>query len=301
MKKIQNPKILKNQTGYTKSIPNEYFINSNHRGKVTKIKYSSKDYATNSKNIIKEAYVYMPYGYDENNKNIKYNIIYLMHGWTMTAEHYIYKCNIITLLDNMIQKKIIEPLILVSATFDAENKPQDFGLSVKELKVFHKDFRENLIYAVETKYNTYANRSKKIQDYINSREHRAFGGFSLGSVTTWHQFIFNHDLIKYYLPMSGSCWYFGGFADYYPVETCDYFEKMIKENSLDKKGYFIYATTGLYDGIKHQMDVQMKEMLKRKKIFTIDKVVYFYKFDGYHDLKAVEEYLYNALPFFFID
>ena len=301
MKKIQNPKLLKNQTGYTKSIPNEYFINSNHRGKVTKIKYSSKDYATNSKNIIKEAYVYTPYGYDENNKNIKYNIIYLMHGWTMTAEHYIYKCNIITLLDNMIQKKIIEPLILVSATFDAENKPQDFGLSVKELKVFHKDFRENLIYAVETKYNTYANRSKNIQDYINSREHRAFGGFSLGSVTTWHQFIFNHDLIKYYLPMSGSCWYFGGFADYYPVETCDYFEKMIKENSLDKKGYFIYATTGLYDGIKHQMDVQMKEMLKRKKIFTIDKVVYFYKFDGYHDLKAVEEYLYNALPFFFID
>ncbi len=301
MKKIQNPKILKNQTGYTKSIPNEYFINSNHRGKVTKIKYSSKDYATNSKNIIKEAYVYTPYGYDENNKNIKYNIIYLMHGWTMTAEHYIFKCNIITLLDNMIQKKIIEPLILVSATFDAENKPQDFGLSVKELKVFHKDFRENLIYAVETKYNTYANRSKNIQDYINSREHRAFGGFSLGSVTTWHQFIFNHDLIKYYLPMSGSCWYFGGFADYYPVETCDYFEKMIKENSLDKKGYFIYATTGLYDGIKHQMDVQMKEMLKRKKIFTIDKVVYFYKFDGYHDLKAVEEYLYNALPFFFID
>ena len=219
----------------------------------------------------------------------------------MTAEHYIYKCNIITLLDNMIQKKIIEPLILVSATFDAENKPQDFGLSVKELKVFHKDFRENLLYAVETKYNTYANRSKNIQDYINSREHRAFGGLSLGSVTTWHQFIFNHDLIKYYLPMSGSCWYFGGFADYYPVETCDYFEKMIKENSLDKKGYFIYATTGLYDGIKHQMDVQMKEMLKRKKIFTIDKVVYFYKFDGYHDLKAVEEYLYNALPFFFID
>ena len=301
MKKIQNPKILKNQTGYTKSIPNEYFINSNHRGKVTKIKYSSKDYATNSKNIIKEAYVYTPYGYDENNKNIKYNIIYLMHGWTMTAEHYIFKCNIITLLDNMIQKKIIEPLILVSATFDAENKPKDFGLSVKELKVFHKDFRENLIYAVETKYNTYANRSKNIQDYINSREHRAFGGFSLGSVTTWHQFIFNHDLIKYYLPMSGSCWYFGGFADYYPVETCDYFEKMIKENSLDKKGYFIYATTGLYDGIKHQMDVQMEEMLKRKKIFTIDKVVYFYKFDGYHDLKAVEEYLYNALPFFFID
>ena len=131
-----------------------------------------------------------------------------MHGWTMTAEHYIFKCEIITILDNMIEKKLIEPLILVSATFDSENKPQDFGLSVKELRVFHKDFRENLIYAVETKYNTYSNRSKNIQDYINSRNHRAFGGFSLGSVTTWHQFVFNNDIIKYYLPMSGSCWYY---------------------------------------------------------------------------------------------
>ena len=299
MEKMRNYKILKSQTGYTKNIPSENFINSYHKGKIIKIKYPSKDYIKNSKNIIKEAYVYTPYGYDENNINKKYNIIYLMHGWTMTAEHYIFKCNITTILDNMIEKKIIEPLILVSATFDAENKPQDFGLSVKELRVFHKDFRENLIYAVETNYNTYANRSKNIQDYINSREHRAFGGFSLGSVTTWHQFIYNHDLIKYFLPMSGSCWYFGGYADYYPVKTCDFFENMIKENNLDKKGYFIYATTGLYDGIKHQMDVQMEEMLKRKNQFTIDKIVYYYKRDGQHDLDAVEEYLYNALPLFF--
>ena len=301
MEKKRNSKILKSQTGYTKNIPSEYFIKSNHKGKIIKIKYPSKDYTKNSKNIIKEAYVYTPYGYDENNTNRKYNIIYLMHGWTMTAEHYIFKCNITTILDNMIEKKIIEPLILVSATFDAENKPQDFGLSVQELRVFHKDFRENLIYAVETNYNTYANRSKNIQDYINSREHRAFGGFSLGSVTTWHQFIYNHDLIKYFLPMSGSCWYFGGYADYYPVKTCDFFENMIKENNLDKKGYFIYATTGLYDGIKHQMDVQMEEMLKRKNQFTIDKIVYYYKRDGQHDLDAVEEYLYNALPLFFIE
>ena len=28
-----------------------------------------------------------------------------MHGWTMTAEHYIFKCNITTILDNMIEKK----------------------------------------------------------------------------------------------------------------------------------------------------------------------------------------------------
>ena len=298
MKKINH---IQTQTGYTQNIPKEFFINCNNKGKITKLKYLSKDYVRNNKQITKEAYVYTPYGYNENDKSKKYNIIYLMHGWTMTAEHYIFKCNITTIIDNMIDKKIIEPLILVSATFDAENKPQDFGLSVKELRVFHKDLRENLIFAVETQYNTYSNRSKNIEDYINSRNHRAFGGFSLGAVTTWHQFVFNNDIIKYYLPMSGSCWYFGGFGDYYPVETCDFFEKIIKEKNLNEKGYFIYGATGTYDAIKQQMDIQMDEMLKRKKIFTKDKVIYFYKLYGYHNLEAVEEYLYNALPLFFLN
>lgn len=77
--------------------------------------------------------------------------------------------------------------------------------------------------------------------------------------------------------MSGSCWYFGGYADYYPKETCDFFEKMIKEKNLNQKGYFIFATTGTYDGIKHQMDTQMEEMLKRNNFFTKDKVVYYMK------------------------
>jgi endo-1,4-beta-xylanase len=301
MKNNHNKKILANQTGYTENIPSEYFKEANHKGKITKIKYPSKDYLRGNRSITKEAYVYTPYGYNDNDINKKYNIIYLMHGWTMTTEHYIFKCDIINVLDNMIEKKLIEPLILVSATFDADNKPQDFGLSVKELRVFHNDFRENLIYAVEKKYNTYSNRSKNIQDYINSREHRAFGGFSLGSVTTWHQFVFNNDIIKYYLPMSGSCWFFGGYADYYPKETCDFFEKMIKEKNLNQKGYFIYATTGTYDGIKHQMDTQMEEMLKRNHFFTKEKVFYYMKKNGCHDLEAVEEYLYNALPLFFND
>ena len=76
---------------------------------------------------------------------------------------------------------------------------------------------------------------------------------------------------------------------------------MIKEKNLNQKGYFIYATTGTYDGIKHQMDTQMEEMLKRNHFFTKDKVVYYMKKNGCHDLEAVEEYLYNALPLFFND
>ena len=66
---------------------------------------------------------------------------------------------------------------------------------------------------------------------------------------------------------------------------------MIKEKNLNQNGYFIYATTGTYDGIKHQMDTQMEEMLKRNHFFTKDKVVYYMKKNGSHDLESVEELL----------
>lgn len=31
------------------------------------------------------AYVYLPYGYDEKDGDTRYDILYLMHGWGMTA------------------------------------------------------------------------------------------------------------------------------------------------------------------------------------------------------------------------
>ena len=40
------------------------------------------------------------------------------------------------------------------------------------------------------------------------------------------------------------------------------------------------------------------EMLSRST-FTPDHYVFYQKDGGYHDLDAVQEYLYNALPLFF--
>ncbi|MCM1193962.1 MAG: alpha/beta hydrolase, partial [Acetatifactor muris] len=169
---------------------------------------------------------------------------------------------------------------------------------VQELREFHQDLRNDLIPAVESRFHTYADEVSE-EGLAASRSHRAFGGFSLGAVTTWHQFVFNHDYIRYFLPMSGSCWYYGGYGDYYPEETCDLFEDFIESDGLDEKGYFIYGATGTNDAIQGQMDVQMDEMLARNDVFTSDHVVYYKKQGGVHDLAAVQEYVYNALPFFF--
>jgi endo-1,4-beta-xylanase len=112
------------------------------------------------------------------------------------------------MFDHLIENGEIPPVIIVSATFYNKNSNTDFSSSIAEFRQFHRDFEENLMPAVEGRFHTYA-KSVSDEDLKASRDHRAFGGFSLGSVTTWLQFCYDTDYIRYFLPMSGSCWYYG--------------------------------------------------------------------------------------------
>ena len=288
------------QTGMTKAVPSEYLTTPEHQGRVVRVDYDSKDYVRDSSPVIKTAYVYLPYGYDEDDTGTRYDIIYLMHGLGGRAGEYFDYGNNRNMFDQMIEKGDIPPSIIVSATFYTENSEHDFSGSIRELREFHQDFANDLMPAIEGQFHTYAMSTSK-EDLVSSRDHRAFGGFSLGSVTTWMEFCYDYDYIRYFLPMSGSCWYYGSYGNYYPVETSDFFEKIIEENSLNERGYFIYAVTGTQDVVRDQVEIQMQEMLKRSDVFTPDHVLYYQKQDGRHDFEAVQEYLFNALPLFFRD
>ena len=69
------------QTGYTFDVPSDYTKASSHPGTVVRVDYDSEDYVRGGGAITKTAYVYTPYGYNENDTDTKYNILYLMHGW----------------------------------------------------------------------------------------------------------------------------------------------------------------------------------------------------------------------------
>ncbi len=288
-------------TAWTVPVPAAYFGEAGKKGKVERITYPSKDYAGDNESIEKVACVYLPYGYDENPGG-KYNVFYIMHGWSGTADEFLgYGGGMAkNMLDNMIEKGDIDPLIVVTPTFDAENKPQGFGRAEQEAMAFYRDFSDDLMPVVEGRYRTYAENGSK-EALMDSREHRAFGGFSMGSAVTWEQFIYNSDYIYYFLPMSSSCWHFGGYGNTRPKENCDLFQQTIQEKDLITRGYFIYACTGTLDTLRPEMDVQMNEMFLRKELFTPDRVVYYMKNAGMHDYNAEMEYVYNALPRFFED
>ena len=285
------------QTEYISQIPLSYFNSAAQKGQVITETYKSYDYTSdNREEITKTAYVYLPYNYDESKQ---YDILYLMHGWTMTAGDFFNGSNIINVLDNLIVNRNIKPLIVVCATFDAENKSQNFSRSVDELSVFHNDFKNNLVPYIESKYSTYARKNVTEENLRASREHRAFGGFSLGAVTTWYQFIYNLDCVKYFLPMSGDCWIIATYGGRdYPVETTQYLEKVISDGKWNEEDFYIYQSIGTNDPIWDQTNNQIQEMMK-SNTFTPKNLHYAIIQDGRHDLTACEMYIYHGLQKFF--
>jgi len=297
---ISEDKKTMEQTGYTTAVPSSYKTVSDHPGAVTRLDYDSKDYVRDGAPITKTAYVYTPYGYDEKDEETRYNIVYLMHGWGGHAGEYFEYTSTKNVFDHLIENGEIPPVIIVSATFYNKNSNTDFSSSIAEFRQFHRDFEENLMPAVEGRFHTYA-KSVSDEDLKASRDHRAFGGFSLGSVTTWLQFCYDTDYIRYFLPMSGSCWYYGTYGDFRIERNVDFIEQLVKDNDLDERGYFIYHAVGTQDAVKSQSIDMAEEMLERSDVFTPEHYVFYQKKGGYHDFDAVQEYLYNALPLFFRD
>lgn len=286
------------QTGWSESVPAAYQTLSEHPGSVVRLDYDSLAYDTNNAPITKTAWVYLPYGYDENDKETRYDIVYLMHGWGGHAGEYFEYDTVKNTFDHLIENGDIPPVIIVSATFYHTNNDTGWGSSVNALRSFHYDFENHLMAAVEGKYHTYAEDTTP-EGLKASREHRAFGGFSLGAVTTWQSFCYDYDYVYYFLPMSGSSWYYGTYGDFQTIRNVDFIEQLIADNDLNERGYFVYEGVGTNDSVKSQTLMQMEEMFSRGDVFPAEHVAFYQKQGGYHDLDACQEFLYNALPVFF--
>ena len=230
----------------------------------------------------KTMYVYVPYGYDESKK---YNVFYLMHGGGENENTCFNNddINIDIMLDNMIANGDIEPMIVVTPTF---NKSPDGAGDI------WNEMRKTIIPYVENKYATYA-KSTSEEDLKASRYHRAYGGFSMGAGSTWNMFINNLDICAYYMPLSGHCW--GGASA---------ITNAIDKFGFKKNEYFVFAATGSEDVAYGNM-VPLLNSLKNDSHFTYTSDfskgnLFFLVAQGnVHYWPQVRHYIYDALPYFF--
>jgi S-formylglutathione hydrolase FrmB len=299
-----------------KALPEEYRSENEKQGVIQSLEYNVPNLENGAD--IKHLNVYLPYCYDAADTNRKYNVLYLMHGGGEN-ENLLFggpgeNRELKNILDNMIAKGDIEPIIVVTPTFyglknrlkyKGENfdvKTVDHPIPVIETKYFHDELINDLIPFVETKYNTYAVSGSK-EDLKASRDHRAFGGFSMGSVTTWYTYINCLDYFKYFMPLSGDCWALTQKAEgSMAKETAELLAKAAKDAGYTPKDYYLFCATGnldiAYPNMKPQMDA-MKE-LSDSFVYSADpKEGNFYFIDcdgGVHNWNWVNQYIYDILP-----
>jgi S-formylglutathione hydrolase FrmB len=145
--------------------------------------------------IIKKCNVYLPAGYDKNNKDSRYDVLYLLHGvggnryeWLSgngkTDENY----NICNIFDNLIEKGDIKPLIIVFPDGRSANDWTDCsfhseGTNMLGFYYFDYELKYDLIPFIESEYNTYADIKDKTPEGIAyNRLHRALAGLSMGGM-----------------------------------------------------------------------------------------------------------------------
>ena len=200
------------------SVPDEYkkAVDKELQGTITEVSYSFHNYINQSRKFVtnqnisfeevgrevttgspieKKCNVYLPAGYKEDDKNKKYNVLYLLHGvggnrheWLEGSGAIDGNFVICNIFDNLIANGDIDPLIIVfpdgrSAYNWTDNSFNAEGTNMLGFYYFDYELRYDLIPFIESKYNVYANIKDKTSEGIAyNRMHRAIAGLSMGGM-----------------------------------------------------------------------------------------------------------------------
>lgn len=284
-------------------IPDEYKKEAEQAGMVVRLDYQTASYENPTEMQDKYALVYLPYGYSGEQQ---YDILYLMHGGGGSQESSFrerqsteLKC----VLDHLIANGEMKPMIVVAPTFYPGGGADSSVRTAERLVTrFPDELVNDLLPAVEGTYSSYAESTDE-DGLKSSRGHRAFGGFSMGSVTTWYVFMEKLDYFRTFLPISGDCWAVamqGGAS--HPEETAGVLEQALQDSGYSGKDFYIYAMTGTDDIAYEMMDKQIRAMssLTDSFVFNTDNedgnICFRVKEGGIHDMAHVRQYLYKMLP-----
>ncbi len=273
------------------------------RGTVVKFTYDTKDNVGGGDTIYqKYALAYLPAGYDENDTETRYNVMYFMHGGSDSPEWFLngegQKSQFAYMFDYMIANGEMEPAIICFVSYYTEYRSDD----TQNCLNFHHELMNDLIPAFESKYHTYA-EDVTPESIRASRLHRAFGGFSMGAVTTWATFENRLDSIAYYMPVSGDCWALGGTAGgSRPTATAEHLAQVVKNSGFTAEDFYIYTGCGGNDIAEPNLRPQADAMAQLTDTFIecdnfADGNFYFCLYEnGGHDKNTVLNVMYNGLP-----
>lgn len=289
---------------YYHDMPKKYERECENGGTLELVTYTSYD--SEGSEVEDHAFVYLPNGYDQNDTAKKYNVFYMSHGGGGDYYSMFYKgaewrngkevpTIFKNVLDNMIANGDIEPMIVVTPTYTLSS-PEYYQQNC---------FVQCLLPAIEGKYNTYAESTDEA-GLKASRDHRAFGGYSMGCGNCWYNFQYNLEYVKWFMPMSGV--YLNAQDTAITSDVCDMLVQVVKDAGFTAKDFYICASTGgpKLDNAYDHLVIFYPELAKRADTFvytndfhTGNLHVDFSEKNAHGDVPYGVYHIYNNLPRFF--
>ena len=238
-----------------------------------------------NKRYEKTAYVYVPASYDGEKVM---PVLYLLHGSSGSAMQLAEA--MAPLLDDWTARGEIASSLVVFPTYypDRSFVTRDYRQDYPLNRFFVQEEIEVLIKVVEGTYHTFA-RGTDAGALMTSRLHRAFGGYSMGGVTTWEVLAAKPEYFAYFLPMAGDCWRQG--------DVANLLAEGLRNKGLGADDFRVIAMVGEKDGTKYQMQRQVTALWEQQgDLFTKDNLLYWENEDGGHDQISLEVETRHAMP-----
>ncbi len=287
----------------------KFYEENEQKGKIDRIDYHTTNF--DGAPMDKYAFVYTPYGYDENKA---YKILYLIHGSLENAEKYLYQGGeenpLKRAIDNMIAWGKIEPIIIVTPSEYPYNTilPRDNEVAKQGMfiQTFHKELTDDLLPAVEGKYHTYADFKTDEATLMATRDYRNVMGWSMGSRTTWNIFINKIGYFRNFAMMSGVLTGINGsFSNTkeWSDNTARIIVDKVKEQGFTKNDYSVFAITGTLDSMFDKYSLQMSALLAYPEYFNFfgedQNTTYLVWPQGEHHTQWRLQYTINVIDQFY--
>lgn len=281
-------------------------IHESCKGSIDTLRY---DISVNGKMIEKEALVYLPYCYDDSDNHTRYNVLYLVHGGgDNTGSFFSIERTPNTLnniADELIQDGKMGPMLIVSVTY---YPPEEICMSkgmdstINYIRHFHREMREYIIPAVGRKYNTHL-QSFDDASISATRQNRAYGGFSMGALSTWYQLAFDPQSFGQYVPMSGDLWIYDGEGNKESSDTAaKWLNDRIASSPYRDGDINIFAYSGTNDIAFGPESALIESMKKHCPLLVYSdnpesgNLHFLTEKDGVHNYEWISKYLKDVMP-----
>lgn len=279
----------------------------------------------------KHARVYLPYGYDARDRRTLYDVVYLIHGGGDNSTSFFSDPRsplpLTQVLDHLIATGQMDPVIVVTPTFYDDDQhigensrssesrrkaslsdgrvataekqqPNRMDDAVALTRRFHEELQRDLIPSVERRYRTHLAAPDSLS-VVATRQHRAFGGFSMGALCTWYQLAYGSDAVSRFLPLSGDLWTYDAQGTKQDAYTSAAWLSQQLLHAPYGHDVVVHAYTGTEDiaGDPERNLIRALEGLPPFRYHVPDANLHFaMKQGGVHYYGDINEYLYHALP-----